>query len=604
MMICSKIIIHWLICLIVVVAISSAQQHRCSNNYQVVQGGFGCNNRSSRRLFSDTPSHRIVTLRNGARVRGKLQTSIGKREMYFYKSLRYAEVFHRFGLAEMARPWLGIYDATFSRGGCPQGFPFISRIEDCLHLNIWQPVDDVDKLKPVIVYLYGSGFHLANINLIGTTVFDGSHLADTGDMIVVTVQSRLGAFGFLYAGTDRAPGNQGVHDLVLSLRWIQENIERFGGDPRNVTVFGVSSGSMSISAMILSPLAKGLFQRAIMRSGSVSEFLPFSPENSLKKSLQFAERMKCPTDNMDGMVDCLQNKTVEELTFKTLSIDLPSIFEGKKMFIMFGDKAGILPDRPSKMLAEGIYNAVDLISGFSYGELGTITAYILPELINGYRQFSFDDVQRLFLKILKELQVPPDLIEPVFDFYTKNLREYPSNQELRRALVDLVSDGVISCPTYLFTLKYAGMLARNESNVNNVYSYRFDHFSPYMMLALCFHWMGPCHAVDVPIMIGWAADPSLYQILFKNSDRKISKQMMKVWTNFAKYGQPGNYLDGLEWPQFRSLDRRLGNNRTVMAWKQMIIEQPYRITVNSNLDRCLFWEPVLFPDDPYDHYHR
>ena len=86
MMICSKIIIHWLICLIVVVAISSAQQHRCSNNYQVVQGGFGCNNRSSRRLFSDTPSHRIVTLRNGARVRGKLETSIGKREMYFYKS--------------------------------------------------------------------------------------------------------------------------------------------------------------------------------------------------------------------------------------------------------------------------------------------------------------------------------------------------------------------------------------------------------------------------------------------------------------------------------------------------------------------------------------
>ncbi|KAH9417531.1 hypothetical protein DERP_007530 [Dermatophagoides pteronyssinus] len=554
---------------------------------------------------SDKPPYRIVSLRNGARVRGRLEaSSLGKRELYFFKSIRYAEVMQRFGLPQMARTWHDIYDATYSRGGCPQGLPFISKIEDCLHLNIWQPAHTAGyncKLRPVIVYLYGGGFQLGNINLLGTSIFDGGRLADLGDLIAVTVQYRLGAFGFLYAGNDRAPGNQGVHDLILSLRWIQQNIDRFGGDPANVTVFGQSAGSMSISAMILSPLARGLFRRAIMRSGSINEYLAYSPQNSLKNSLTFAKKMDCPVHDMDRMVDCLQNKSIAELTFKTESFNLPAIFEGKQIFLMYGDYAGLLPDRPSRMLANGIFNPVDLISGFTYGELGTITTYIVPQLLNGLRKFTYQDMKHLFEKSLLAVQGPESFIRHIFDFYTKNLQEHPTNMELRRTIVDTLSDGIMICPTYLFTQQYARMLARNATNVNRVYSYRFDHYSPYMMALLCFRWMGACHAADIPIMFGLASDPSismLYKIIFKSNDRKISQQIMKVWINFAENGQPGNHLDGLEWPEFRSTDTLLGDeNGTIQAWKQMIIDQPYRITINSNLERCRFWQPILFPDN-------
>ncbi|XP_046916686.2 fatty acyl-CoA hydrolase precursor, medium chain [Dermatophagoides farinae] len=573
-----------------------------NNNWKIIDNNKHSNNRS---IYSWTSlPDRIVSLKNGARVRGKIDTSASNKGMYFFKSIRFGEVPVRFGLPKMARPWSGIYDATFSRGGCAQGLPFISRIEECLFINIWQPFDRNNlnfELKPVIVYFYGSGFNFGNINILSTQLFDGGRIADLGDCVFVTVQYRLGSFGFLYAGTDRAPGNQGVHDMILSLRWIQENIDRFGGDPRNVTVFGQSAGSMSISTMIISPLARGLFHRAIMRSGSINEYLAYSPENSLKNSKKFAKRMKCPIHNMDMMVDCLQNKSVEELTFKTLSFNLPAIFEGKQMFLMYGDKGGIMPERPSKMLAKGIYNPVDLISGFTYGELGTITTYILPELINGIRKFTYDDMKRLFRKSLMALQGPPDYIRHIFNFYTKNLREYPANTELRRTLVDTLSDGIMICPTYLFTLKYAQMLSRNSSNTNRVYSYRFDHFSPYMMLVLCFRWMGPCHGADVPIMFGMAASPNLLPIIFTSTDTKISKQIIRTWVNFARHGKPGAHLDGLEWPEFRSTNQRFGDNKTQIAWKQMIIDQPYRITINSNFYRCKFWEPVLFPDNPDDY---
>ncbi|OTF79858.1 hypothetical protein BLA29_000936 [Euroglyphus maynei] len=454
------------------------------------------------------------------------------------------------------------------------------------------------RLKPVIVYFFGGGFHFLSINAIRTQVFDGSHLADICDCTVVTVQYRLGAFGFLFTGTERAPGNQGVHDMILSLHWIKENIERFGGDPRNVTVFGQSAGSMSISTMIISPLAKGLFHRAIMRSGSINEFIAYSPENALKKTKDFGKRMKCPIHDMDLMVDCLQNKTVEELTFKTISINIPRIFEGRKIIIMYGDKGGLLPERPSKMLEKGIYNPVDLIAGYTYGELGTITAFIIPEILNDFRKFTYDDMKRLYIKVFKAAQAPSKLTRHAFNFYTRNLPENPSNLVFRRVIVDTLSDGIMICPTYLFAQKYALTLAKNASNTNRVYSYRFDHFSPYMLLFLCFPWMGPCHATDVPIGFGLAAHPDLFSFAFKPKDKKISTQLLQTWANFAKYGRPGTYLDDLEWPEFRSADKRVGDNKTITVWKQMIINQPYRITINANLDRCKFWEPILFPYGP------
>lgn len=555
------------------------------------------------RLESELP---IVTLKNGARVLGTYENSPEKKPTYFFKTIRYGEVPVRFGLPQMAKPWNDIYDATHYRNGCPQSLPFISYNEDCLYLNVWQPVNSSHHLKPVIVYFYGGGFEFGDINYFYTQLIDGSNFIDFGDLVFVSVQYRLGAFGFLYTGTERAPGNQGVHDMLLSLRWVKENIERFGGDPNNVIVYGESSGSIAISAMIISPLANGLFQRAIMSSGAINEFYAYSPENLLNYSKEVAKKCECPVDNLNHMVDCMQNKSASELANLRFSANIPAIMKAQMFPMMYGDKEGLLPERPSTMLKKGIYNSVDLISGFNYGEYGTIGLLINPELINGFKNYNIKDVKRLInnsIDSIKGISKYEDLKQKILDFYTKDMNENSSTAEVRRTIINLLSDGSIICPTYLFTQKYARALARNSSNRNQVFSYRFDHHSFYMNLLACLSWMGPCHGMELPIMLGLAVHPRYLSLFFTNEDERLSEKTMRTITHFAKNGEPGQYMDGKEWPKFMSIDSETGKNTNKIGksivWKQMVINSEHHLIItNEYVDHCRFWEPILFADDP------
>ena len=139
--------------------------------------------------------------------------------------------------------------------------------EDCLHLNIWTPTLEKCNL-PVMFwihegyFIYGSGAELLN----GTNIYDGTEFA-MRDVVLVTIDYRLGAFGFLYGGTDEAPGNVGLWDQSLALKWVIKNIEAFRGDPDNICIFGESAGSISTSIHILSPITRNLFKNAIMESG-------------------------------------------------------------------------------------------------------------------------------------------------------------------------------------------------------------------------------------------------------------------------------------------------------------------------------------------------
>src|ERR1700751_1897685 len=173
--------------------------------------------------------------------------------------------------------WNGVKKATAFGSHCMQGKVFGDMVfhdpgasEDCLTLNIWVPDKHVDPKLPVMVWIYGGGF------VSGTTSEsrqDGSRLAQQG-VIVVSMNYRLGIFGFMVhpelakeSGHNSA-GNYGLMDQLAALKWVHDNIAAFGGDPGNVTIFGESAGSFSVSAQMASPLAKGLFQRAIGESGA------------------------------------------------------------------------------------------------------------------------------------------------------------------------------------------------------------------------------------------------------------------------------------------------------------------------------------------------
>ena len=184
-------------------------------------------------------------------------------------------------------PWEGVHDATTLPNSCWQmvdttfdQFPGVDMwnpntdmSEDCLYLNVWAPqrketeagAGAGDKLA-VMVWIYGGGLYSGTSTL---ELYDGRMLAVTGNVVVVSMQYRLGALGFLYSGSDDAPGNVGFVDQYLAIKWVRDNIDAFGGDRDRITIIGESAGSVSVSAHLLSPLSQPLISHAIMMSGTL-----------------------------------------------------------------------------------------------------------------------------------------------------------------------------------------------------------------------------------------------------------------------------------------------------------------------------------------------
>jgi len=167
--------------------------------------------------------------------------------------------------------------------------------EDCLYLNIWSPVDSDGKngLKPVLFWIHGGGLAIGASNWVAT---EGEVLAAKGDVVVVSINYRLKPLGFVYTGTDDAPGNVGLWDQAMALKWVNEHISHFGGDPDLVTIIGQSAGSWSVSLHLISPMTRNLFKNAVMMSGAaLSDF--YGDRDSIRETWsQMADMFGCKDD--------------------------------------------------------------------------------------------------------------------------------------------------------------------------------------------------------------------------------------------------------------------------------------------------------------------
>ncbi|XP_055477082.1 liver carboxylesterase 1-like isoform X2 [Psammomys obesus] len=305
----------------------------------------------------------------------------------------------RFAPPQPSDPWSFVKNATSYPPMCSQitGVgPVLSDVftnqlenvlleysEDCLYLNIYSPTDltSNDRL-PVMVWVHGGGLLSG-----GASTFDGLALSTHEKVVVVVIQYRLGIWGFLSTGDEHSRGNWGHLDQVAALQWVQNNIANFGGDPSSVTLFGESAGGESVSVLVLSPLTKNLFHRAISESGVALTPCLFR-ENTRRGAEQVAIATGCEANTSANIVHCLREKTEEELLATTLkmkffALDLLGDPRESYPFLTTVIDGVLLPKAPEEILAEKSFNTVPYIVGINKQEFGwyipTMMGYPLSE---------------------------------------------------------------------------------------------------------------------------------------------------------------------------------------------------------------------------------
>ena len=318
------------------------------------------------------------------------------REVHVYRGIPYAASTagdFRWKPPQPVAPWQGIRECTVYGDAAPQEppgppFPQESRSENCLTLNVLTPAKKASERLPVMVWLHGGG---AVSGCANNHFYASVPLAQHG-LVLVGVNHRLGLMGMIAhpllskESLNRVSGNYIFLDIIASLKWVQKNISSFGGDPKNVTIFGESGGGFKVACLMASPLAKGLFHRAICESGTAIQ-MPFHPGMPLKELEKVGEKFFARL-GVDKEKDPL--KAARAIPWQKL-LEVEQTFARDAgtttMLFTLGDLAidgWFLEDTPTNIFKAGKHNAVSLISGANLGELTGPGMILMPQVIPAY----------------------------------------------------------------------------------------------------------------------------------------------------------------------------------------------------------------------------
>lgn len=430
----------------------------------------------------------------------------------------------RWHMPEPADPWSGICDARRYRSIAVQDpeqidilkGPVAPQSEDCLFLNIWTPACDSNK-RAVLFWIHGGGF-VTGSGQIGA--YEGTHLAARGDVVVVTINYRLGAFGFLNlrdATDGKVPGTgaEGLADQVAALRWVRDNIAAFGGDPGNVTIFGESAGSGSVCALMAAPSAKGLFHKAICESGAAH--LGMAREKSAEIARQVLARLGCADDPAKALSASAGDLFKAQHAVATES--------GGRPGLVFGPTADgdVLPVRAIDAIRRGSAQGVALIAGTARDETKLMFAFSQP-----FREQPLAE--------LKER-----MGGWVGDANVENLIAAYGMQSPYEIATAAITDNVFWYPTV--------KLLEAQSQFAPSYAYRIDWPSPMMAGGL-----GACHVIEVGFVFGTYGRDEVRDFFGTGSAADaLSAAMMDHWIAFAKNGNPATPT--LDWPRYHAARR-------------------------------------------------
>jgi para-nitrobenzyl esterase len=479
----------------------------------------------------------------------------------------------------------GLLRATEFGNTCPQVTTLgafagpASTTEDCLYLNVF--TTGFKKSKPVIVWIHGGG------NVTGeTNDYDGSKLATGGPKgtptVVVTLNYRMGLFGFLSQADLNAEGhawgNYGILDIQAALRWVQDNIEAFGGDPNNVTLGGQSAGASDTSANLISPLAKGLFHRAILQSSPTSSFLATvegSAATALQRGNDFAEAAGCSD------AECLRELSSERI----LQLQGTPNANGPYVTGPFVDGT-VIPLQPEVAWSTGQYHKMPIMGGATreestFGE--SIRQYFAP----GFAPLTAEE----YTARVNATYRPPAYVEGAAE---QVLAEYPPGENPQRTYERSFTD-----PGKCRTLHVLKLLA--TSNPKPVWGWDFTYQNaPYYFPRMpnpenpSGNFMAKAsHTIDIQFLFpnwrGGNLGVNLDQVTglpreLEGPEVTLSDQLVAAWTYFAAEGDP-NGPGAPKWPEFT-------------ASSSMFLEQDIPTAIENEAEyrafyQCNFWDPLL-----------
>ena len=453
--------------------------------------------------------------------------------------------------------WRGPLDATHFANHCPQEESSVGRgttDEDCLHLNVYTPNRGKGKghakRLPVMFWIHGGALSSGE-----SDDYDPTRLVQQG-RVVVTINYRLGWLGFLAhpsltaESPNQASGNYGYMDQQAALRWVKRNIAKFGGDPDNVTIFGQSAGGHSVHVQLASPLAAGLFQRAIAHSGAYADGGMPSLSQAESNGREVADTVGCAGQT----AACLRSVPVTELLNTQPSGGLPVVppVDGY-----------VLPQSPGTAFESGEFNRVPVVEGSTHDEFRSYAAVLVPSV----PAFFYPIVVGTFVSTLG-LNVSPDEI----------VNQYPISDyqgDVRLALSAIGTDYLFSCP--------GRRAAQSFAKVVPTHAYEFaDPNAPTVLAPSVPNFpFGAYHASELPYLFD-STTLGGHAPLTPDQEQ-LAATMVRYWTQFAATGDP-NSSGTPTWPAYTAASD---------AYQSLEPPTPHPETGFAVDHKCAFWDAQL-----------
>uniref|UniRef100_H3CMY0 Carboxylic ester hydrolase n=1 Tax=Tetraodon nigroviridis TaxID=99883 RepID=H3CMY0_TETNG len=522
----------------------------------------------------------LVTIKNGI-VQGKLlpvlNGSVGAFLGIPYAKPPVGKL--RFRNPEPVDSWEGVKNASSFSNTCFQladttfpGFrgaemwnPNTPVSEDCLYLNVWTPRvnnSQASSALPVMIWIYGGGFTTGTASL---DLYDGRYLSKSEDVIVVSMNYRVGVLGFLsLPNNTNVRGNAGLMDQRLAIQWVVDNIAAFGGDPSQITLFGESAGSVCVGLHVLSPGSNVLFKRAVMESGApTATWSTANISESKFRSTKLGMLVGCSNISSD-LETCLQNTDATGLLKVQYGVlSNPSTSDIPFLPVVDGV---FLPDEIDALISNPSIQKKEVLLGLNHDE-GT---YFLVYTVPGFDITSQSPITKAqFLTGVNLIfSHSYNITKETITFQYTDWADEENGTKNRDALNRMLSNYMFICPVQDFAYRY-------QQAGGKPFLYYFQHRSSRNPWP---EWMGVMHGYEIEFVFGLPLNPSLG---YTQEEVNMSKRFMKYWATFARTGNPG--IDGQPWPMFTSQNKE---------YVTLDTQAPnYKTKLRAN--DCQFWNSLI-----------